>query len=146
MTIPSILAQIVNLLYNVVDRIYIGNMAVVGRDALAGLGLCIPIITLFSAFSAFVSGGGAPLASRALGADDRELAHEILGNGAFLLLVFSVTLSCASVMHDLTLKSISQRNLENVLEKQRTMHSSMEQGKMSQLVFFIIRMGQKLGW
>lgn len=98
MTIPSILAQIVNLLYNVVDRIYIGNMDVVGRDALAGLGLCIPIITLISAFSAFVSGGGAPLASRALGAGDRESAHEILGNGAFLLLVFSVTLSLTAFL------------------------------------------------
>lgn len=93
MTVPSILAQMVNLLYNIVDRMYIGNMPVVGRDALAGLGLCMPIITLISAFSAFVSGGGAPLASRALGANDKEKAHAILGNGALLLLVFSVTLS-----------------------------------------------------
>lgn len=96
MTIPSILAQIVNLLYNIVDRMYIGNMPDIGRDALAGLGLCIPIITLISAFSAFVSGGGAPLASRALGGNQKEKAHEILGNGAFLLLVFSVTLSVAA--------------------------------------------------
>lgn len=93
MTIPSILAQIVNLLYNIVDRMYIGNMPDIGRDALAGLGLCIPIITLISAFSALVSGGGAPLASRALGANDKEKACEILGNGTFLLLLFSVTLS-----------------------------------------------------
>lgn len=93
MTIPGILAQIVNLLYSIVDRIYIGNMPDVGRDALAGLGLCIPIITLIAAFSAFVSGGGAPLASRALGAKDKEKALEILGNGAFLLLVFSAVLS-----------------------------------------------------
>ncbi len=96
MTIPCILAQIVNLLYNIVDRIYIGNMPDIGRDALAGLGLCIPIITLVSAFSAFVSGGGAPLASRALGANDKEKAHEILGNGTFLLLMFSVTLTLAA--------------------------------------------------
>lgn len=96
MTIPSILAQIVNLLYNIVDRMYIGNMPDIGRDALAGLGLCIPIITLISAFSAFVSGGGAPLASRVLGAGNKEKAHEILGNGAFLLLVFSITLSLAA--------------------------------------------------
>ena len=96
MTIPAILAQIVNLLYNIVDRIYIGNMPGVGRDALAGLGLCIPIITLISAFSAFVAGGGAPLASRALGKGDKEKAHRILGNGAFLLLVFSFVLSLAA--------------------------------------------------
>lgn len=93
MTVPSITAQIVNLLYNIVDRMYIGNMPETGRDALAGLGLCIPIITLISAFSAIISGGGAPLASRALGAKDKEKACEILGNGTFLLLIFSVTLS-----------------------------------------------------
>lgn len=93
MTIPCIIAQIVNLLYNIVDRIYIGNMDVVGKDALAGLGLCIPIITLISAFSGFVSGGGAPLASRALGAGEKEKALKILGNGTFLLLFFSVVLS-----------------------------------------------------
>ncbi len=93
MTVPSITAQIVNLLYNIVDRMYIGNMHKVGRDALAGLGLCIPIITLISAFSAIISGGGAPLASRALGAKDKEKACEILGNGTFLLLIFSVALS-----------------------------------------------------
>ena len=98
MTIPSILAQIVNLLYNIVDRMYIGNMASTGPDALAGLGLCVPIITLISAFSAFVSGGGAPLASRALGAGNREEAHRILGNGAFLLLVFSVSLSALAYL------------------------------------------------
>lgn len=96
MTIPSILAQIVNLLYNIVDRMYIGNMPDIGRDALAGLGLCIPIITLISAFSAFVSGGGAPLASRALGANEKERARKILGNGALLLLVFSVVLAFAT--------------------------------------------------
>lgn len=93
MAIPSILAQIVNLLYNIVDRIYIGNMSVIGRDALAGIGLCIPIITLISAFSAFISGGGAPLASRALGAGEKERALKILGSGAFLLLLFSIILS-----------------------------------------------------
>lgn len=98
MAIPGIMAQIVNLLYNIVDRMYIGNMPDIGRDALAGLGLCVPIITLISAFSAFVSGGGAPLASRALGANDKEKAQEILGNGAFLLLVFTAVLSVVTYM------------------------------------------------
>lgn len=98
MTLPSIFAQIVNLLYSIVDRIYLGNLPEIGADALAGLGLCVPIITLISAFSSFVSGGGAPLASRALGAGDKERAHRILGNGAFLLLVFSLTLSAITYM------------------------------------------------
>ena len=67
MGIPCVLAQVVNLLYNIVDRIYIGNMPQNGSAALAGLGLCAPILTHIAAFSSFVSGGGAPLAAKALG-------------------------------------------------------------------------------
>jgi putative MATE family efflux protein len=92
MGIPCVLAQLVNLLYNIVDRVYIGHMAEGGDVALAGLGLCAPIITLISAFSSFVSGGGAPLAAKALGEKNRERALKILGNGFFLLIVFSVVL------------------------------------------------------
>ncbi|MDE6667977.1 MAG: MATE family efflux transporter [Clostridia bacterium] len=92
MGIPCVLAQLVNLLYNVVDRIYIGNMADTGGFALAGLGLCAPILTLISAFSSFVSGGGAPLAAKALGEDNPERAKKILNNGFVLLCVFSVVL------------------------------------------------------
>ena len=89
MGLPCVLAQLVNLLYNIVDRIYIGNMAIVGANALAGLGLCAPIITLISAFASFVGGGGAPLAAKALGEGDKEKAHRILGNGFSLLIIFS---------------------------------------------------------
>lgn len=92
MGIPCVLAQVVNLLYNIVDRIYIGNMADTGGHALAGLGLCAPIITLISAFSSFVSGGGAPLAAKALGEKDPERAQKILNNGFVLLCVFSIVL------------------------------------------------------
>ena len=96
MTIPCIMAQIVNLLYNIVDRIYIGNMPEVGKDALAGLGLCMPILTIIMAFSGFVSGGGAPLASRALGEGNREKAHKIIGNSFVLLVFFAVVLSAVA--------------------------------------------------
>lgn len=92
MGLPCVLAQVVNLLYNIVDRIYIGNMAGTGEYALAGLGLCAPILTLISAFSSFVSGGGAPLAAKALGEGDREKAKKILNNGFVMLCVFSVVL------------------------------------------------------
>ena len=92
MGLPCVLAQLVNLLYNIVDRIYIGNMAIVGANALAGLGLCAPIITLISAFASFVGGGGAPLAAKALGEGDKEKAHRILGNGFSLLIIFSLVL------------------------------------------------------
>lgn len=92
MGLPCVLAQLVNLLYNIVDRIYIGNMADTGGYALAGLGLCAPILTLISAFSSFVSGGGAPLAAKALGEGNPERAKKILNNGFVMLCVFSVVL------------------------------------------------------
>lgn len=92
MGLPCVAAQVVNLLYNIVDRIYIGHMQGVGEAALGGLGLCAPILTLIAAFSSFVSGGGAPLAAKALGEGDRERANKILNNGVVMLAVFSVTL------------------------------------------------------
>lgn len=88
MGIPCVLAQVVNLLYNIVDRIYIGNMPANGSAALAGLGLCAPVLTLIAAFSSFVSGGGAPLAAKALGEGNTLRARKILNNGFVLLLVF----------------------------------------------------------
>lgn len=92
MGIPCVLAQIVNLLYSMVDKIYIGNMQNIGDTALAGLGLCTPVLTIISAFSSFVSGGGAPLAAKALGEGDKPRAQKILNNGFVLLCLFSVVL------------------------------------------------------
>ncbi|MGN0818731.1 MAG: MATE family efflux transporter [Candidatus Coproplasma sp.] len=92
MGLPCVLAQVVNLLYNVVDRIYIGNMPQIGGAALGGLGLCAPILTLIAAFSSFVSGGGAPLAAKALGEGNTDRAKRILNNGFVLLVVFSASL------------------------------------------------------
>lgn len=101
MGIPCVLAQVVNLLYNIVDRIYIGHMPDVGAAALGGLGLCTPVLTFIAAFSSFVSGGGAPLAAKALGEGDERRARKFLNNGFVLLVVFSVVLGliayfCAS--------------------------------------------------
>ena len=93
MALPAVAAQLVNLLYNIVDRVYIGHIPGIGTDALAGIGVTSSIIILISAFSAFVGAGGAPLAAMALGQGDRERAGKILGNGFVLLLLFTLVTS-----------------------------------------------------
>lgn len=93
MAMPAVAAQLVNLLYGIVDRIYIGHIPQIGTDALAGVGVTTSIILLISAFSAIVGGGGAPLAAIALGQNDRERAGRILGNGVLLLVAFTVVTS-----------------------------------------------------
>ena len=93
LSIPAILAQVVNLLYNVVDRIYIGHMEDIGTKALTGVGLCVPIITLISAFTMLVAQGGAPRAAIQMGKGDIKKAEKILGNCFVLLLAFSVVLT-----------------------------------------------------
>lgn len=92
MAVPTIIAQVINILYNIVDRIYIGHIEGVGSTALTGVGIALPIVTFISAFSAFVGSGGAPLSSIAYGKGDKKQAEKILGNGAFLLIIFSFIL------------------------------------------------------
>ena len=92
MAVPSIIAQIINILYNIVDRIYIGHIPGVGAAALTGVGITFPIITLISAFSAVVGMGGAPLAAIWMGKGDRKHAEKILGSGACLLVIFTIVL------------------------------------------------------
>ena len=92
MAVPSIIAQIINILYNIVDRIYIGHIPGVGAAALTGVGITFPIITLISAFSSFVGMGGAPLAAIWMGKGDRKHAEKILGSGACLLVIFTIVL------------------------------------------------------
>ena len=93
LSIPAILAQIVNLLYNVIDRIYIGHMEGVGAIALTGVGLCLPIITFMSAFTMLVAQGGAPRAAIEMGKGDIKKAERILGNCFALLIFFAVVLT-----------------------------------------------------
>lgn len=92
MAIPTIVAQVINILYNIVDRIYIGHIPGASVDALTGVGVALPVIVFISAFSAFVGQGGAPLSSIWLGKGDREHAEKILGNGTFLLIIFTIIL------------------------------------------------------
>lgn len=90
MGIPTLIAQVINLLYNIVDRMYIGHL--VGPEALTGVGLTLPIIMLISAFSAFVGAGGAPLAAIAMGQGDKKRAEIILSNAVTMLCFFTVVL------------------------------------------------------
>lgn len=93
LAMPAIAAQIVNLLYNMVDRIYIGHIEDVGPLALTGLGVTFPVITLIAAFAALIGFGGAPRASIAMGKKDYESAEKILGNCVFTLCVLAVILT-----------------------------------------------------
>ena len=93
LAIPAIVAQVVNLLYNIVDRIYIGHIPEVGAAALTGVGLFTPILMLITAFSMMVGTGGAPLTAISLGKGDTKRAEKIIGNSFTLLLILSVILT-----------------------------------------------------
>ena len=93
LSIPTVVAQLINMLYNIVDRIYIGHMPGDGSMALTGVGVCMPIIMLVSAFAALVSSGGAPRASIFMGEKDTESAEKTLGNCFSLQIVVSVILT-----------------------------------------------------
>ena len=90
---PAIAAQIINLLYNLVDRMYIGHIAEIGKLALTGVGVCLPLTMLISAFAALVGMGAAPRASIFLGKGEKDQAEEVLGNSVTLLVLVSVVLT-----------------------------------------------------
>ena len=93
LSVPAIVAQLINVLYNIVDRIYIGHIPVVGTAALTGVGVTFPILTLISAFSYFVGSGGAPQAAISMGRGDNDYAEKILGNCFAILIFISVILT-----------------------------------------------------
>ena len=93
--IPSMLAQFVSVLYSIVDRIYISNIPVIGETALAGVGVCGPVVTLIGAFASLIGVGGAPLMSIRMGAGKTEEARKILSNSFLMLCVCSVALMAA---------------------------------------------------
>ena len=90
LAVPAVVAQLVNMLYNVVDRIFIGHIPVVGDLALTGVGIVFPICTLMTAFAAFAGSGGAPLASISLGAGDKPKAERIMGNSFIMLIAIGI--------------------------------------------------------
>lgn len=93
LAIPTVMAQIINMLYNVVDRIYIGHIPGSGALALTGVGVCMPIILIVSAFASMVGSGGAPRATIAMGKNEEDQAEQILGNCVTLQLIISVILT-----------------------------------------------------
>lgn len=97
LAIPSMLAQFVSVFYSIVDRMYIGNIPEIGEVALAGVGICGPIVTLVSSFAFLVGVGGAPLMSIRLGEKNRRAARQILANCFLMLLILSVTLTIVSL-------------------------------------------------
>ncbi len=99
LALPTALAQLVNMLYNIVDRIYVGHIPGTGSLALAGLGVTYPIIVLITAFSNLIGMGGAPRASVAMGRGDYKTAEKILGNCITLLIVLSAALSVLFTMY-----------------------------------------------
>ncbi len=93
LAVPAVVAQVINLLYNVVDRIYIGHIPGIGASALTGVGLFMPMLTLINAFAMLAGSGGAPRAAIAMGQKDNDTAEKIVGNCFSLLLSFAVVLT-----------------------------------------------------
>ena len=95
LSLPMILAQLVNVLYNIVDRMYLGHMPGDGRLALTGVGVAFPIITIINAFANLCGSGGAPLCSIERGRGNEKKAEQIMGNSLTLLVLFGVLLTAA---------------------------------------------------
>ena len=93
LAIPAIAAQLINILYNLVDKMFIGHIPDVGKQALAGVGVTAPVILAISAFAALVSMGGAPKASIFMGKGNDEQAEEVMGSCTWLLIVLSMVLT-----------------------------------------------------
>lgn len=93
LAVPTIIAQVVNMLYNMVDRIYIGHISGVGDVALTGLGLCFPVLMMVAAFANLIGTGGAPRAAIYMGKNDNRTAEVILGNSVTALLLLSVVMT-----------------------------------------------------
>ena len=98
LAVPTVAAQIINMLYNIVDRIYIGHIPGEGALALTGVGVCMPLIMIVTAFAAFVAYGGAPRATIFMGKGDNKTAEKILGNCFIVQIIISVLLTAALLL------------------------------------------------
>lgn len=98
LAIPTVTAQVINMLYNIVDRIYIGHIPEVGAAALTGVGVCMPLIMIVTAFAAFAGFGGAPRASIYMGKGDHASAEKTLGNCFVIQCIISVLLTAALLL------------------------------------------------
>ena len=92
LAIPSMVAQLINVLYNIVDRIYVGNLPNIGEIALIGVGVCAPIVTFITSFASWIGLGGAPIFSMALGSKNYPKAKKILSNALLMSIIISIIL------------------------------------------------------
>lgn len=100
LAVPTVISQIVNMLYNIIDRVYIGHIPGDGSLALTGMGICMPIILIISAFAALVASGGAPRASICMGKGDNESAEKILGGCFAMQIIISAILTFVLLICD----------------------------------------------
>lgn len=98
LAIPAMLAQFINVLYSIVDRIFIGNIPEIGATALAGVGICGPIVTLITSFSMWVGIGGSPLMSIKMGENDRKGASQIMANCFLMMIVMAVLITLLVIL------------------------------------------------
>ena len=98
LAVPAVAAQLINILYNLVDKMFIGHIPEVGKQALAGVGVTTPVILAISAFAALVSMGGAPKASIFLGKREKEQAEKVMGSCTWMLLLLSVLLTAVMLV------------------------------------------------
>lgn len=98
LAIPTVIAQLVNMLYNIVDRVYIGHIPEVGSLALTGVGVCLPLILIISAFASFVASGGAPRASIFMGRGDHDSAEKTLGGCVTMQIIISLVLTAVMLI------------------------------------------------
>ena len=98
LAIPTVIAQLVNMLYNIVDRVYIGHIPEVGSLALTGVGVCLPLILIISAFASFVASGGAPRASIFMGRGDHASAEKTLGGCVTMQIIISLALTAVMLI------------------------------------------------
>ena len=119
LSLPTVVAQLINMLYNLVDRIFIGHIEGIGDLALTGVGVCLPLIMLVSAFAALVSAGGAPRASIFMGKKDNDTAEKIMGNCFFMQIIISVILTVCLLIFNrdlLMLFGTSQNTIDYAVE------------------------------
>ena len=93
LSIPTVIAQLINMLYNIVDRIYIGHISGIGAAALTGVGLFTPILMLLNAFAMLIGAGGAPRTAIAMGQGDKEQAEKLISTSYTKLMIFAVLLT-----------------------------------------------------
>ena len=98
LAIPAMLAQFINVLYSIVDRIFIGNIPEIGSTALAGVGICGPIVTLITSFSIWIGIGGSPLMSIKMGENDRKGATKIMANCFFMMIAMAIVITAVVIL------------------------------------------------